>query len=121
MVVSKMPAKVRFARARNIFLPLCALFLCSSLLSAQEHASTKSDSSVAPTGELRQVESLFRNGQVPEAKSLVQTFLESHRSSVDGFNLLGIICSSEHDYECSTDALHKTVLAVTARRLARSV
>lgn len=105
MVVSKMPAKVWFVRARNIFLPLCAVFLCSSLLSAQEHASTKSDSTVAQSSELGQAESLFRNGQVSKAKSLVEQFLESHRSSVDGFNLLGIICSSQHDYECSTNAL----------------
>lgn len=104
MVVSKMPAKVRFVRARIFLPPLWVLFLCSSLLSSQEHASTRSDSTPAQSSELGQAESQFRNGQVSEAKSLVQHFLESHSSSVDGFNLLGIICNSERDYECSTDS-----------------
>ena len=54
--------------------------------------------------ELAVAESLFQQGQLAEAKTAVQHFLQSHASSVDGYNLLGIVCSNQQDYDCSLEA-----------------
>jgi tetratricopeptide (TPR) repeat protein len=48
--------------------------------------------------------SLLHQGRLPEAKASVVDFLQSHASCVEGYNLLGIVCSTEGDYDCALAA-----------------
>ncbi len=91
--------------ARTGVLVACAL-CCPAILNSQSHAPAqrKAASISVKQNELAQAESLFKQGRVTEAKAEVQRFIQSHSSSVDGYNLLGIICSSERDYDCALEA-----------------
>jgi tetratricopeptide (TPR) repeat protein len=80
-------------------------------LAARSQSSTQpSRASVPPeSAELAQSEALFKQGQLAEAKTSVEQFLQSHPSSVDGYNLLGIICSGQQDFNCSLDAFQQAL------------
>lgn len=54
--------------------------------------------------ELAQAEALLHQGRVAEAKASTLEYLGQHSSSVEGYNLLGIICSNARDYEGALDA-----------------
>ena len=58
---------------------------------------------------LARAESLLQQGKLAEAKSSVQEFLQSHPKSVDGYNLLGIVCSNQQNYDCSRDAFQRAL------------
>lgn len=58
---------------------------------------------------LRAAESLVQQGQLAEAKARTQQFLETHASSVDAYNLLGIICSSQKDYDGALAAFERAL------------
>lgn len=90
-------------------LPLSAL-LVSVALMAQQAPTHHSDAyRTADTRELAPAEALVQQGQLAEAKLSVQNFLQSHSSSIDGYNLLGIICSNQQDYDCSLDAFQQAL------------
>jgi tetratricopeptide (TPR) repeat protein len=61
------------------------------------------------SSELAEAQSLLQQGRVAEAKSLVTGYLQSHTSSVEGYNLLGIVCGSAHDYEGALEAFQHAV------------
>lgn len=58
----------------------------------------------AEPSQLAPAESLLEQGRLPDAKASVLDFLRLHGSSVEGYNLLGIICSTEQDYDGALDA-----------------
>lgn len=99
--------RFRANKAAFLFSVLC----CSFLLHAQQQSTVRrsSASATAPQKELAQAEALLKQGQVPDAKASIQEFLKLHPSSVDGYNLLGIICSSEGNYDCSLDAFQRAL------------
>jgi tetratricopeptide (TPR) repeat protein len=52
-------------------------------------------------------ESLFEQGQLAEAKAATEQFLTTHTSSIDAYNLLGIICSGQKDYDDALAAFER--------------
>ena len=57
---------------------------------------------------LQQEEALVHQGRLEEAKAMTLDELQ-HSPSVEGYNLLGIIESEEHDYPNALDAFHKAL------------
>lgn len=58
---------------------------------------------------LLEAESLVQQGQLPEAKARTQQFLKTHASSIEAYNLLGIICSSQRDYDGALAAFERAL------------
>lgn len=91
---------------------LLALAACISTSRAAQQtppAKHKSAAGIVEQTEPAEAESLFQQGRLAEAKTSVQQFLQSHPSSVDGYNLLGIICSNQQQYDCSLDAFQQAM------------
>ena len=98
--------------ARNIFLIVVCGVSCSRVFQANASEEPVQSKLHSPQqSELADAESQFKQGQLAKAKSSVQHFLESHSSSVEGYNLLGIICSNERDFDCSLSAFQKALKA----------
>lgn len=87
---------------------LLALFFFASLGSTSFAARSKEQHQTRATrnssSELAEAQSLLQQGRVAEAKSATTEYLQVHPSSVEGYNLLGIICGSAHDYEGALEA-----------------
>jgi len=80
------------------------------VFSSGQAASPHKNASGAPdTGELARAESFLQQGQFAKAESAVQRFLQSHRSNIDAYNLLGIVCSNQQNYECALNAFQKAL------------
>lgn len=77
------------------FVALSVLVMVSQLRAAQPHTSRT-------PAKFQQVEALVQLGRLDDAKVAMLEELQHNPSSVDGYNLLGIIESKEQDY---TDAL----------------
>jgi tetratricopeptide (TPR) repeat protein len=86
---------------RRITVLISLALCCPATLLAQLH--TPPLRRTPEQHEPREAESLFKEGRLAEAKVSVEEFLRSN-SSVNGYNLLGIICSSEQNYGCAVDA-----------------
>ena len=89
-----------------------AFALAISVPVSAQHASSTQQRKLSPSsesGDLSQVESLLQQGKFAEAKTSVQEFLQSHSQSVNGYNLLGIICTNQQDYECSLSAFQQAL------------
>src|SRR5215469_14731202 len=56
---------------------------------------------------LRAAESLVQQGQLAEAKAATRQFLATHASSIEAYNLLGIICSGQRDYDGALAAFER--------------
>jgi tetratricopeptide (TPR) repeat protein len=83
-------------------LTLCAaLFLVPKCLAQQK----KSDSS----NDFQEVQSLVQQGRFHEAKTATEQALELHPSSVEGYNLLGIIEADEQDYSSAIEAFQRAL------------
>jgi tetratricopeptide (TPR) repeat protein len=54
-------------------------------------------------------ESLLASGRIQEAKAKAEEELRAHPASVDGYNLLGIICSQSKDYACAEGAFDRAL------------
>jgi tetratricopeptide (TPR) repeat protein len=52
-----------------------------------------------------EVETLMQQGRLDEAKRKLQEVLTEDPKSVEGYNLLGIVCISQKDYDSASDAL----------------
>ena len=75
-------------------------------LRAQQSATARSKprpASKAPSPFL-EAETLLRQGSIEEAKQKIQEQLKLNPSSVEGYNLLGIVYSSEKDYDNALEA-----------------
>ncbi len=82
-------------------LVLIAVFILVAAALAQQAAPARSDSRQAAkaTSPYLEAESLLRQGPIAEAKQKIEEQLKLDPSSVDGYNLLGIVYSSEKDYD----------------------
>jgi len=98
-----------FRRRAAVLLLYGVWFLATSTAQQTAPAKHKPFAPQARPKELAEAESLFQQGQLAEAKIAVQNFLQSQSSSVDGYNLLGIICSNQQDYDCSLEAFQKAL------------
>jgi tetratricopeptide (TPR) repeat protein len=84
---------------------LLLLALGSPVLSLAREGTQHSP--VAPetqSSELARAQDLLQQGRSAEAKAVTQEYLRLHLSSVEAFNMLGIISASEGNYEAALDA-----------------
>ena len=79
--------------------------------SAQKSAPPTSSSHTSSTTSvtLQQAEALMQQGKLDQAKAKVQEELAQHPSSVEGYNLLGIILSSQQDYDGAIAAFQQAL------------
>ena len=105
-------------------LALTLIFNCASICEAQ-HAVPSRDkaqpSSTTPSPFL-EAETLLRQGSIAEAKSKILEQLQLNPSSVEGYNLLGIIYSNEQDFSNALDAFqHALKLAPNSTKTLNSL
>jgi Tfp pilus assembly protein PilF len=95
-------------RAHELFriVALTIVFIFAGRSVAQQSATIRSSprpTSKAPSP-FQEAEILLRQGSVAEAKQKIEEQLKLDPSSVEGYNLLGIVYSSEKDYESALEA-----------------
>ena len=89
---------------------LTAIFLVTQGNAAQQsppsgrHARSSSTAASSP---FLQAETLLRQGSIDEAKKKIQEQLALNPSSVEGYNLLGIVYSTEKDYAHALEAFQQ--------------
>ena len=98
-----MSGSLQLSRATLTFLLFFAW--CAVPVPAVEASGQhKKPSAASPSSELAQVETLVEQGRMGEAKASTVEYLKLHPSSVEAYNLLGIICSQNRDYQGALDA-----------------
>ena len=60
----------------------------------------------AASSPFAEAQSLLQQGSIADAKARIQEQLALHPSSVEGYNLLGIACTNEKDYDGALEAFH---------------
>lgn len=106
----QMIASVPLFRARIVFLLACGLYFPTlETAYGQAAAQHKSASFSAQQSQLAKAESLFQQDRLADAKASVQQFLQSDAFSIDGYNLLGMICSGQRDFDCSLGAFQQAL------------
>src|SRR5271165_2312309 len=88
--------------SRTCVLAPFVLFLACQAHATQHQSSRQQSSKISAS--YQQIETLVQQGRLEEAKTAVQEELQRNPSSVDGYNLLGIIESDEQDYAGAIDA-----------------
>ena len=94
-----------------------SLILTAIFLIAQGHAAQQSppggsharSSSAATPSPFLEAETLLRQGSIEEAKKKIQEQLALNPSSVEGYNLLGIVYSAEKDYAHALEAFQQAL------------
>ena len=82
-------------------------FVCSAFITSYAMQSTQPHRKAAAeteSSELAQARALLEQGRTGEAKASVVEYLKGHPANVEGYNLLGIVCGTAHDYEGALDA-----------------
>ena len=79
-------------------------FVTHAIQHTGQHSKATAESS-----ELAQAQALLQQGRTADAKSSVLGYLRLHPSSVEAYNLLGIICGTAHDYEGALDAFQRAL------------
>lgn len=87
-------------------LALIIVFMCTTGAATPQLAPARSKArpSAKTPSPFLEVETLFREGQADAAKEKIQQLLKLNPSSVEGYNLLGIIYSGEKDYTNALEA-----------------
>jgi tetratricopeptide (TPR) repeat protein len=94
-------------RERSRIIALTFIFILTGVSVAQQSTAVRSNprlDSKVPSPFL-EAETLLRQGSVEEAKQKIEEQLKLNPSSVEGYNLLGIVYSSEKDYDNALGAL----------------
>lgn len=97
--------KIRIVAARSIghsILVLSVVLLACRWGAAQQQSSNASTS-------LQSIETLVQQSRIEEARSKIQEEIERNPSSIESYNLLGIIESEEHNYSDAIAAFHKAL------------
>ncbi len=91
-------------------------FLLLLMAAGRAFGQQTSPSSKGPA-EFQEAEALMQQGHLDEAKAKVQEELQHNPSSVDGYNLLGIIESAQQDYTGAIETLqHALKIAPNATK-----
>lgn len=90
----------RAVLAAMILSGFCFTF-CASAQAQQKAAAHAAD--------LKEAQSLLQQGRLHEAKTAVEDELKKHPSSVEGYDLLGIINGNLQDYPAALDAFKKAL------------
>src|SRR5882724_439525 len=100
------PRNARRARDRFRILVLTVVFIFALSSAAQQSGTART--SPRPASKLPspflEAETLLRQGSVEEAKQKIEEQLKLNPSSVEGYNLLGIVYSGEKDYDNALEA-----------------
>jgi tetratricopeptide (TPR) repeat protein len=75
--------------------------------SSGSHTTSRRTSTVSPL--LQEAEELIRQGSISEAKKKIHDELQQNPSNVDGYTLLGIVCTDQQDYESATRAFQQAL------------
>ena len=89
------------SRAGNLLTLFVTLFVCGAGVAQQQSSKTSASFQVA--------EALVQQGHLEEAKAKILAELQRDPSSVEGYNLLGIIESEEQDYPNALAAFQKAL------------
>ncbi|WP_348263045.1 tetratricopeptide repeat protein [Telmatobacter sp. DSM 110680] len=73
------------------------------------HVSMAQQKSAKASDDFEQAATLAQQGRVAEAKTATLEALQKHPSSVEGYNLLGIIDTNQHDYSSALEAFKKAL------------
>ena len=99
---------VSVSHQRPLWIAALAVFvalLFSVALSAQQPvARNPAGSSSKPNLRFQEVEDLVRQGLLDQAKQKIKDVLQQNPSSVEGYNLLGIICTEQKDFPGAVEA-----------------
>src|ERR1700681_3419353 len=98
-------------RALHRLLAMTVIFILVGRSAAQPSTPVRSSprpASQAPSPFL-EAETLLRQGSVKEAKEKIAEQLKLNPSSVEGYNLLGIVYSSEKDYDNALQAFQQAL------------
>lgn len=90
-----------WSRTNSALTPFVILFACSAAVAQQQSSNVIAN--------LQPVKTLVQQGHLEEAKTKVLEELQQNPSSVDGYNLLGIIESEQLDYSNALAALQKAL------------
>lgn len=105
------------AQPARLFL---VLFMCSACMAGHAMQGTQPRRKAAATTEssdLAQAQALLEQGRTTEAKRSVVEYLTNHPTSIEAYNLLGIVCGTAHDYEGALDAFqHALKLDPSSRK-----
>jgi tetratricopeptide (TPR) repeat protein len=90
---------------------LSIFLLAEALGFARPQPPQKAVARSAPKSDpgLAEAQNLLAEGRFDEAKQKVQELLAKDPQSVEGYNLLGVICISQKDYDCASDALQRAL------------
>ena len=86
-----------------------ASFLVLTLALNGSLAGMAQQTPLKTSDDFAQAELLAQQGRVAEAKTAALEALQKHPSSVEGYNLLGIIETNQHDYPSSLEAFKKAL------------
>ena len=75
---------------------LLLLFFVPAAYSQNKTVPARKPAASSPFAE---AQSLLQQGSIADAKARIQEQLALHPSSVEGYNLLGIACTNEKDYD----------------------
>jgi tetratricopeptide (TPR) repeat protein len=115
--ISRPPRKGRFVAASCVMCALGGLLFCGKACAEQQAKSGQSGTVRPRTAReskksdprFAEVEALVQQGAIDDAKNKLQELLEQDPSTVAGYNLLGIICTSQKDYAGALDAFQQAV------------
>jgi tetratricopeptide (TPR) repeat protein len=92
---------------RGVSALVLLLVLCGGYATSQQSSTpskAKKSSSVATQSAFQEAESLLAQGLLDQAKEKIEEQLKLNPSSVEGLNLLGIVCTNQKDYRTGLDA-----------------
>ena len=90
---------IAWLRTNNALTPFVILFVCGAAVAQQQSSDVTRQT----------MKTLVQQGHLEEAKTKVLEELQQNPSSVDGYNLLGIIESEQLDYSNALAALQKAL------------
>src|SRR5882757_9491944 len=92
---------------RGISALVLMLVLCGGYAKSQQSSSIAGPKKSPPTAgqsPFQEAESLIEQGLVEQAKEKIQEQLKLNPTSVEAFNLLGIVCTNQKEYGNALDA-----------------
>jgi tetratricopeptide (TPR) repeat protein len=106
--------QVQTTTRRSAFLCILALAVLPSVSVGQAapHPPTGSQKQIQPTGAvspLQQAEELIQQGSFEQAKEIIDAEVARNSTSVEAYNLLGIVYTNEKDYDHAADAFQQAM------------
>src|SRR5919109_2498255 len=91
------------------FAVFVALLFSVALSAQQRIAKNTAGSSSKPNLQFQEVEDLVRQGFLDQAKQKIEDALQRNPSSVEAYNLLGIICTELKDFPSAGEAFQRAL------------